>query len=116
MSCRPPRTIAARLTVAAMILLLALGGRVGPALGSWLSSAFLLTQLAPHEEEEERHSGKGASTHTGRRAHHPLPAPATAPHGASLGRPVSDRRPFTARTPAHREADLRNGLGAPMRC
>ena len=118
MSIPVPGTVAARVTVTVMMLLLAIGGRPTTAIGTWPNLAFAVAQTATsHEEEEERHAGKTTGATSGRRT----PAPDTFRRAtraqATHDRAAARRRvPTFARIATHRDADLRNGIGTPLRC
>jgi hypothetical protein len=112
-----PGTVASRITVTVMMLLLACGGPATMAVGSWLNVTFILAQAGPiHEEEEERHAGHGTTATSGRRASPSITSQRAACRRAAHGRATSERRPALAHVPTHRDADLRNGLGTPLRC
>jgi hypothetical protein len=100
-----------------MVVLLACGGQAVMTVGSWLNVNLLLTQAATgHEEEEERHSGKGTTATSGRRVSPSVSCPQAPCQRPAHCRATSQRPPALAHTPAHRDADLRNGIGTAMRC
>ena len=100
-----------------MMLLLAFGGRATVAVGSWLNVTFLVAQSsAGHEEEEERHAGKGAAAAPGQRESTPVGLERVAAQGSAHARTAAGRRPVPTRIATHRDADRRNGIGTSMRC
>ena len=112
-----PGTVAARVTVTVMMLLLAIGGRPVTAVGTWLSLTFIVTQATTsHEEEEERHASKGATATSQRR----IPGSDTPAFGTTCrvthGSVSPRQQPAVARVATHRDADLRNGIGTSLRC
>jgi hypothetical protein len=109
------RTVLMRASLAmALFALLFSGSRVNAVVTSFVGQ-LPPQQNMPHEEEDERHQSNAKATSEGlRRTRPPTPMrlPALMQPAAKFYRPS----PLSLRElPAH-ESDLRNGLGAPLRC
>lgn len=113
------RTLAPRLVAVVLLLGLALGGRAGTFINTCVLKAAPATAQAPVEEEEEhRHEAKGNAAASDRRQRDPVPSPKLGDGDFTLmAWPQSHGRMITpVRVMPDHESDLRNGIGAPLRC